>query len=121
MTARSLLVVDDDGAIRDSVRLAVTSLLGWQVHAACSGMEALEMVDDGLRPDMVLLDRRMPGLDGVHVAPLLRDRVGDVPIVMVSADGSGEARERALAAGCDGYVVKPFDAAELCQAVTTFL
>lgn len=79
------------------------------------GREAVELVLE-LRPDLVLLDVKMPRIDGIEAARRILDR-GFVPIVMLTAYGYGELISRALDAGVVGYVVKPFEERGLMQAL----
>jgi two-component system response regulator ResD len=113
---RTVLVVDDDDAIRGVVR-TVLEAGGFEVVDAASGQAALELLAavDGRPPDMVVLDLMMPGLDGIEVSRQIdHDRV---KVVMLSARDDGESRAAAEAAGCDGYLTKPFSAIDLLDAV----
>lgn len=104
-----VLVVDDEGDIRLSVALAL-NLAGHEVVEATTGAEALDraIVD---APDAVLLDLRLPDIDGWRVLERLRElgRFPTVPVVVGSADADPAARRRALDEGCAGYLVKPFE------------
>jgi adenylate cyclase len=118
--ASRILVVDDTPA---NVRLleAVLGPQGYDVLAAGSGREALEVMATG-RPDLVLLDIVMPGMDGYEVCRRLRaSPAGAVlPVVMVTASGN-EEKVRALEAGADDFIAKPFDRAELLARVRSLL
>ena len=109
----TILVVDDDEAILDVVA-DVLRFEGYPVETAVDGQEALAAVERE-RPSLVLLDMRMPRLDGWGFARELRDRGIQVPILVMTAarDASGWAEE----IGARGYLAKPFDIDELIDAV----
>jgi two-component system KDP operon response regulator KdpE len=117
MSAR-LLVVDDDVAIRTALAADLT-LDGYEVVCAADGEEALELFGR-LAPDLVLTDLAMPRLDGLALVRALRRRSG-LPIVVLSVRGAEEDKVRALDAGADDYVTKPFAAAELRARVRACL
>ena len=112
-TIRSVrvLVVDDDRAVRDALRRALT-LAGYEVPVAASGEEALEQVVQGV-PDAIVLDIAMPGLDGLEVCRRLRRLGNRVPILMLTARDAVSDRIDGLDVGADDYMVKPFDVGEL--------
>ena len=106
-----ILVVDDDRALRDALRRAL-SLAGYDVDVAEGGQQGLTRVAAG-RPDAIVLDIGMPDVDGLEVCRRLR-RAGDrVPILMLTARDAIEDRIDGLDAGADDYLVKPFDVGEL--------
>src|SRR6476646_4936413 len=116
--ALSVLVVDDD----PDVRTLVTTLLGragYLVTEAPDGRAALKALY-GQRPDLVVLDVNMPDLDGWATLERIRDR-SDVPVVMLSARGEELEKVRALRAGADDYVTKPFGRQELLARVESVL
>jgi CheY-like chemotaxis protein len=114
----SVLIIDDDLDILEvfSVVLTVADVV---THAASSGREALEILDQGLRPCVIFLDIRMPGLDGWQVWDELRRRGSDVasiPVILVSAETPDAAR--ASAAGIATWLRKPVGVRELAGALT---
>ncbi len=115
-----ILVVDDTPA---NVRLLESVLRprGYEMLTAGSGPEALEAVTRD-RPDLVLLDILMPGMDGYEVCRRLRATPAGavLPVVMITASGDEEKR-RALEAGADDFIAKPFDQAELLARVQSLL
>jgi DNA-binding response OmpR family regulator len=114
----SVLVVDDD----PDVRALVSTLLGragYLVTEAADGRAALKALYSQ-RPDLVVLDVNMPDLDGWATLERIRD-LSDVPVVMLSARGEELEKVRALRAGADDYVTKPFGRQELLARVESVL
>ena len=112
-----VLVVDDDAGIRDLLDLALADA-GYAVALAADGAAALAMVD-AVAPDVILLDMRMPVLDGWAFAEAYRRRPGRrAPIVAMTAarDAPGSAAQIAAT----GYLAKPFDLAELLACVARY-
>lgn len=100
-----VLVVDDDPDILDAI-CDILEGEGYRVARARHGIEALERVAEE-RPVLILLDLMMPVMDGLAFAQALRTRVdGQIPIVVISADGNPK---KALAVGAQGFLAKPFD------------
>ncbi len=116
-----ILVVDDERALRDSLRRAL-ALEGYDVELAADGQEALSrLVAHDVAPDAIVLDVLMPGLDGLEVARRLR-RAGDrTPILMLTARAEIDDRVAGLDAGADDYLVKPFALEELFARVRALL
>jgi two-component system, OmpR family, KDP operon response regulator KdpE len=110
VSAARILVVDDEPSVLRSVS-ALLGGHGYAVNTAACGVDALRLADE-LRPAVVLLDLSMPGMDGVEVCARLR-AWSRVPIVVLSALTEEADKIRALDAGADDYVTKPFAAGEL--------
>jgi two-component system, OmpR family, response regulator MprA len=106
-----ILVVDDDRAVREALRRALT-LGGYEVGTAEDGEGAIESVA-GEVPDAVVLDLGMPGIDGLEVCGRLRMLGNRVPILILTARDAVGERIEGLDAGADDYLVKPFDVEEL--------
>ncbi len=104
---RLVVVIDDERPIRD----LISSLLaeeGYPVRTYSSAVAALNDITSGrVQPDVVLLDMRMPGMDGPQFAEALRSHSGDIPIVVMTA--ARDARQWAEAIDAAGYLPKPFD------------
>lgn len=113
MSQRSVLVVDDDPAIRRIVA-EILSLEEYAVETAPNGAEALRAVEQE-RPELVLLDMRMPVLDGWGFVQALRDREIEVPILVMTA--AQDSAHWAAEVGAAGYLAKPFEMSELLDAV----
>jgi len=114
-----LLVVDDDRALRDVLRRALT-LAGYDVRLAENGSEALSEVSSSV-PDAVVLDVGLPDLDGLEVCRLLRREGNRVPVLMLTARDAVDDRVQGLDAGADDYLVKPFALAELLARLRALL
>jgi two-component system response regulator MprA len=107
-----ILVVDDERAVRDSLRRAL-ELEGYAVELAADGEEALERLGVNGDPDAVILDVLMPGIDGLEVCRRIRRDGNRVPVLMLTARDEVETRVAGLDAGADDYVTKPFALEEL--------
>jgi len=114
-----VLVVDDDRAVRDALRRALT-LAGYEVQMAEDGEQALELVVQAV-PDAVVLDVGMPGIDGLEVCRRLRRLGSRVPILMLTARDAVSDRIDGLDVGADDYMVKPFDVGELKARIRALL
>ena len=117
MNAR-ILVVDDDTAISEMIGIILRGE-GFEPSFAADGREALELFRT-VRPDLVLLDLMLPGMDGIEVCGLMRAESG-VPIIMLTAKSDTSDVVRGLESGADDYVVKPFNPKELVARVRTRL
>lgn len=120
MKSKILLIEDNE-----QNRYLTTFLLEQRGHAvvsAVSGPEGLEMAEQ-IRPDLILLDIQLPGMDGYEVAEKLKIRptVKDVPIVAVTSYAMRGDRERILSAGAAGYIEKPIDPATFVDEVEAYL
>ncbi|MGH2427896.1 MAG: response regulator [Candidatus Limnocylindria bacterium] len=114
MTNHPVLVVDDDAGVRDAVR-DLLEIEGYPVVTAGDGAAALRLVDQR-RPRLVLLDMRMPGVDGWGFAQLLRERGIQLPVVVMTAAADAVAWAREI--GADGHLSKPFEVTDLLEVVT---
>lgn len=105
-----VLIVEDEPDNQEIVRAVVEDMLGYRATLAGDGVDALAKAADDL-PSLVLLDLMLPKLDGYEVARRLKKdpRTRDVPIIAITALARPADRAKALAAGCDDYVDKPFD------------
>lgn len=118
-----ILVIEDEPDILLSVELTL-ELVGHQVTGATSAEEALEHIEGGAPPpDLILLDLRLPGLDGFDLFGLLQERAAwsDVPVVVISAHATPATQSHALEIGCSAYLTKPFTGEVLCSTVDTVL
>jgi two-component system response regulator MprA len=115
-----ILVVDDERAVRDSLRRAL-ELEGYEIELAGDGREALYRLDTDSQPDAVILDVLMPGLDGLEVCRRIRANGNSVPVLMLTARDAVENRVEGLDAGADDYVTKPFALEELLARVRALI
>ncbi len=116
-----ILVVED----HDANRKLVTELLareGFRVVGAASGEETLKVVES-IRPDLILMDIQLPGVDGLEIVRRLRSesRTAGIPIVALTAHAMSEDRLKAQEAGCLGFIAKPIDTSEFARRVARFL
>ncbi|HEY9289519.1 MAG TPA: response regulator transcription factor [Candidatus Dormibacteraeota bacterium] len=117
-TRHRILVVDDDAMVAGTVQ-RILQPEGYSVDVALGGADALERARQQ-RPDLVILDVMMPGVDGLEVCRRLRSG-GDLPILLLTARAATGDRVRGLDTGADDYVVKPFAYAELLARVRALL
>ncbi len=114
-----ILVVDDDRAVRESLRRSL-EFNGYQVEMAGDGAQALEAIIAN-RPDAMVLDVMMPRLDGLEVARRLRSTGDDLPILVLTARDTVSDRVSGLDAGADDYLPKPFALEELLARLRALL
>jgi len=107
-----ILVVDDERAVRESLRRAL-ELEGYEIELAEDGEQALRRLELEPLPDAVVLDVLMPGVDGLEVCRRLRRDGKGVPVLMLTARAEVDSRVAGLDAGADDYLSKPFALAEL--------
>jgi two-component system response regulator MprA len=114
-----LLVVDDDPAIREALELLL-GLNGFEVTVAADGRECIRTLAEG-RPDAVILDVLMPGLDGLEVCRRIRAAGDRTPVLMLTARTEVSERVAGLEAGADDYLAKPFAREELIARLRALL
>ncbi|QTD40740.1 response regulator [Sporosarcina sp. Te-1] len=112
---RSLLIVDDQTGIRLLLE-EVFKREGFNTRLAANGTEALQSVEEN-KPDCVLLDMKMPGMDGIEVLKRIKKGWPDVPVIMMTAYGEIELTENAIDIGAAQYFTKPFNIYEVRDAV----
>jgi two-component system, cell cycle response regulator DivK len=116
-----VLIIEDN----EQNRYLATFLLeqhGYKVKSAVDGMAGIECAKE-LKPDIILLDIQLPGMDGYAVAKRLRsiDHLKNTPIVAVTSYAMVGDREKALEAGCNGYIEKPINPDTFVKEIATFL
>src|SRR5689334_9257581 len=111
-----ILMVDDEHNIRMMIRLALQHD-GHTVEAAADGSEGLEKFGDGSAWDLVLLDQRMPGLEGMAVLRQMRYYDADARVIMITAFGTVDLAVDAMKAGATDFLRKPFTADTLRGAI----
>lgn len=113
-----ILIADDEERMRRFVRMNL-ELEGYRIVEAENGMEALEMVREQM-PDLVLLDVKMPKLDGFETLEMIRE-VTDVPVIMLTVRSEEDDRVKGLDLGADDYITKPFSPRELASRIRAVL
>ena len=114
-----VLIADDDRAIRESLATAL-ELNGYEVTACADGVQALAAFRES-RPDVLVLDVMMPGVDGLGVCRVLRAEGEGIPILMLTARVETADRVAGLDAGADDYVPKPYDIDEVLARLRALL
>ncbi|AEG16323.1 two component transcriptional regulator, winged helix family [Desulfofundulus kuznetsovii DSM 6115] len=119
MSGFRILVVEDEEPIRGFIRINLERN-GFEVREAASGEEALNLMLETL-PHLVVLDLKLPGMDGLEVCRILRQKYPQVAVLMLTARGQDMDRVKGLEMGADDYVVKPFNPLELVASVKAIL
>lgn len=119
MSAATILVIDDDKLSRWSLS-TLLGRAGYGVREAATGKEGLASIEEAV-PQLVLLDIELPDMDGFAVLGKIREARPDLPVLMMTADATGESARRALGLGAQGQLHKPIDAATLDTAVSQAL
>jgi two-component system cell cycle response regulator DivK len=119
--AKKILIVDDNVDSRELV-VKVLKNRGYQTIEAVDGEDALEKAA-GERPDLILMDRSLPKIDGYEVTRRLKrqEALQNIPIVALTAHAMKGDKEKALEAGCEGYISKPINIRTLPDLVKTYL
>jgi len=114
-----LAVVVDDSAAMRRIQTRAMEGLGWTVRAASNGEEALALLRSMERVDLLLTDWHMPGLDGLELVKVLRAdaQFASLPILMVTSDAVLESVQKALEAGVNDFLMKPFTNEALAERV----
>jgi two-component system response regulator FixJ len=114
-----VFIVDDDGAVRDSLE-ALLMACGYETECFASGMDFLDACD-GVGSGCVLLDIRMPGMDGMEVQVQLHSRRPDLPVIMITGHGDVAMAVRAMKTGAVDFVEKPLREEALLQSIEAAL
>src|SRR5208337_3023045 len=116
-SAASILVIDDEAAIRESLEVLLT-LEGYSVRMATDGEEGLRVLELE-NFDLVLLDLALPGQSGLELLPQIRDRQPELPVIMITAYGTVDNVVEAIRAGAENFVQKPWDNEKLLADIRT--
>ncbi len=118
---KSILVIDDNQEVRTIVK-TVLGNFGFAVREATSGESAIQMVL-AEKPDLIISDVRMPGMDGLHLLSAIRELpfTATIPFILMTGCGSHNDFRRGMTSGADDYLQKPFTPDELAEAVLSRL
>jgi len=119
---QTILLVDDDANIRKLAKMSLEKVGGYQVATAASGQEALDMLNVA-RPDVIVLDIMMPGLDGATILSRLKESVehASIPVILMTAKVQCQEMDELLARGAVGVIIKPFDPLRLPEEIEQML
>ena len=117
----SILIVEDTNEQRDLVSMYL-EMNGYHVEVANDGLQGLAQARK-LKPDLILMDLGMPKMDGYQMIAELRadERLKEIPIVVISAWTAATHRDRAKAAGADGFITKPFELGHILSTVQKYV
>lgn len=120
--ARARILIVEDNSMNRRVAQFILKSQGYTVYEACDGREALDLVKDH-SPDLILMDLQLPGLDGFTVTRIIKENAATkrIPVVALTAYAMRGDAERALEAGCDGYITKPIDPENFAEVVAGYL
>lgn len=119
MEHKRIIIADDEALIRQDLREMLTNLGYLVIGDVGDGRSAVNLARE-LKPDLVIMDIRMPDMDGIEAAKVLTEE-GIAPVLLLSAYSQRDLVERAAEAGVSGYVIKPFDEANLLPAIEVVL
>lgn len=119
MERKRIIIADDEALIRQDLREMLTNLGYLVVGDVGDGRSAVNLARE-LKPDLVIMDIRMPDMDGIDAARILTEG-GVAPVLLLSAYSQRDLVERAALAGVSGYVIKPFDESNLLPAIEVVL
>ena len=121
MSDKKILLVEDNPVNRRLAEFLLRSQ-GYQVRAATNAQEAFDTIK-AERPDLILMDVQLPGMDGLEATRKLKEdpTTRDIPVVAVTSYAMKGDREKALAAGCSGYITKPIDKDTFVREVASVL
>ncbi len=112
---RSILIVDDELSVRESLRIILDRI--YEVHTASGGQEAIDCLHDE-NIDLVTLDLMMPGISGVQVLRQIKNINEDIEVVIITAYGNAHNAEDVIQCGAGAMIQKPFDVAEVTSTVS---
>jgi DNA-binding response OmpR family regulator len=117
-----VLVVEDDRSIQMVLELVLTRMSKCQVLLASEGRQGLSMIQEH-KPDVVLLDLMLPGIDGFEICQRAKsdDATRQIPIIFLTAQPQPSSVARAMALGAAGYIVKPFDPIKIIDQINEAL
>lgn len=122
MDSKHILVIDDEKAIRTTIQISLEILRGWKVTLAESGEKGLQKLE-AERPDAILLDLEMGGMNGIFFVRKLRERpmLCNIPIVLITTQAHFMEPIKYRHMGINGFISKPFEALKLADQVADIL
>lgn len=122
MNTKTVLIADDSRAMRAMLTSTIESLGDFNIIEACSGFEALRLLPRE-RVDLILTDINMPDINGLELISYLRNNPNyqDIPVIIISTEGSQKDVDKGKLLGANDYVVKPFDPAKLQELLLKYL
>lgn len=120
--SHKVLIVEDSATMRQLIGFALKRIQGIEITEAQDGMDGLKKISSD-KFDLALIDINMPLLDGLKLVKLIRSdpRCKDIPIAMITTEGSREDRERALSLGANEYLTKPIQQNEVVRVARGLL
>lgn len=121
MAGEHILIVEDNPLNLELIS-DLLEAKGYVITTATTGLNALKQVD-AKAPDLILMDIQLPGLDGLTVTGMIKDKpgLGKLPIIALTAHAMRGDDEKARDAGCDGYISKPIDTRAITKTIQSFL
>lgn len=115
---KTILTVDDSRTIREMVSFTLKNV-GFEVYEAENGQKAVDLLEQSLRPDIIITDLNMPVMDGIEFIKHIRTvlEIKTVPILMLTTEYTDEKKNLGREVGATGWIVKPFDPEKLIQVV----
>ena len=122
MTAKRILIVDDEPGIRKIVEISLKAIAGWEVLTAASGQEGL-VIATAEQPDAILLDVMMPGMDGITTFQQMQANPGlqAIPTILLTAKAQTSEQRQFTELPIAGVITKPFKAPELVKQMRSLL
>ncbi len=120
--AGELILIVDDNPINLKLEKILLSVEGYNVHTANDAEEAIKLLES-ISPRLIMMDLQLPGMSGLELSTQLKanPKFKDVVIIAITAYAMKGDREKALAAGCDGYISKPIDTKTLPSVIANYL
>lgn len=122
MTAKFILIIDDDQSILQVAKLSLKRGAGWKAIVANSGETGIVLAE-AEQPDAILLDMMMPGIDGLATLKKLKDnaKTHHIPVIFLTAKTQAADRQQLYSAGAKGLIAKPFEPDDLAAKMEAFL
>ena len=121
-TKKDSVLVIEDNQLNMKLMRALLQVKNYTVHEALNAEDGIEKANE-YSPDVILMDIEMPGMDGLSATRIIRldSNLKDIPIIAVSANAMTGDEEKALAAGCNGYITKPIDVDSFVDTMEQFM